>query len=75
MIETDARAADGDRKHDVHLFRLQVDVLDEKGEQISFANSRPRRHVATFWLHPRRAWRINTPTHCCKLDILGQVFT
>jgi hypothetical protein len=35
------RAAVGDRERDVHLFGLQIDILDAKSKQLSFANSGP----------------------------------
>jgi hypothetical protein len=34
-------AAVADGKRDVHLFGLQVDIINEKSEQLSFANSIP----------------------------------
>jgi hypothetical protein len=43
----------------VHLLRLQVDILDAKSDQLSPANSRPGGAWLHFWLHSHRVLRLS----------------
>ena len=61
--ETDPWAAVGDGKRDVHLFGLQVDILDEQSEKL-FANSGPC-CVATVGYILTDPEGVGTPAHCC----------